>query len=146
MIQVAFRKSNGCLVHRLICLLSGHKEAHCEIVIDGRGVTPKHNHYELYHRHHSGYDKDWEFHQVEWDRDKVVQFVRAHKYTQYDFVSLLAFYLPFFKENPTKLNCVEFVVKCGSYCGDPLFHGINSSIMNPGEVRALVLQKNKTAP
>tara|TARA_R110000868_G_C10972546_1_gene770393 strand:- start:32648 stop:33100 length:453 start_codon:yes stop_codon:yes gene_type:complete len=119
-VQVAFKKSNGSIVHRLICLFSP-RFAHCEIVINGtgypisgglaRGVNARST--------NTSYNSnDWRFRDTEWSEDTANEYVLANWKVQYDDGGLKAFALPFFSHDPEKMTCVNDVVRCGIVCGD----------------------------
>lgn len=138
-VQVAFQRSDGSLVHRLIVFFTKSEWAHCEVVVNGHGYAMKGETDGLFIRPPGQYQNAlWELIEVSWSVSEVMEYIKAHAGTKYDKKSLLTGILPFVRDNHLKQNCSEFIGKIGAYCNDPIFHGMDASRLTPGEIYQLL--------
>ena len=142
-VQIAFFEgAKGRWIRQLISLLSG-RWAHCEIVVDGVGYTPKHRVRGLYrgyteeHQGDNAAELGWELVDVPWDADRVYEYLHAHRDIKYDFPGLFGCKIPFITHHKTKQICSEFLANISTWCDCPLFHGATAGKLTPTDLYAL---------
>lgn len=144
-VQVAFQRSDGSIVHRLIVFFTKSEWAHCEIVVNGYGYAMKGETDGLFIRPLGQYDNPlWELVEVDWCVTEVMEYIEAHGDTKYDLKSLFTHVVPFIRGHHLKQNCSEFIGKIGAYCNDPIFHGMDASRLRPGEIYQLLINRKSS--
>ena len=141
-VQVAFQRSDGSFIHRLLVFFTKSEWAHCEVVVNGYGYAMKGETDGLFIRPPGQHKTPlWELVEVRWSVTEAMEYISAHSETKYDKKSLLTGILPFIRDDHLKQNCSEFVGKIGAYCNDPIFHGLDAPRLTPGEIYQLLTNR-----
>ncbi|RDE25138.1 hypothetical protein DV711_06170 [Motiliproteus coralliicola] len=137
-VQIAFFEGRyGGGMHKLISLFSG-KYAHCEIVVDGIGYTPRRGVTGIYRTPKGEHSKPgWELVDVPWAAERVYAYLRAKKHVSYDWPGLFGTKIPFIRHHKTKEICSEFVANISTWCDCALFYGSTAGQLTPTDVYAL---------
>lgn len=135
-VQVAFFNGfKGGLIDWLVSLATLSKWAHCEILVDGRGYTPKAGRSELYSRPLADFQrKGWHFVDVDWDADRAMRYINQNRRTGYDWAGVFRHVCPLLRDDLLFQNCSEFVVNAGSFCGDARLHNRQAGRFAPRDV------------
>ncbi|MCW8886883.1 MAG: hypothetical protein OQK12_16785 [Motiliproteus sp.] len=142
-VQVAFQKSDGSLIHKLICWWTKSEFAHCEVVVDGIGYGMKGS-IDGLHTRKEFLSWQWDFVAVDWDKYQVLKFIDQNKDTKYDFSNFRARVGRLFgDDNPLKDDCAEWVVLIAAHCHDARFHGRNPSKYKPADIYQKLTGKRK---